>query len=229
MLVLRACWFERPSPDSTKTASHRSSWSPTARVRRPHSTNCSTTTALQQPPNSEAPRRPPHLHQHQHVEGVGVLAQRLGDEPVVVGVDHARVQDAVDVAEAGVLVQLVLDLGAARDLDHGVDDLGRVGAGGEVVPGVGRGAAVEAHGCCGWGPLPMLLLLMLLLLPPVAREAQGVERARLGDFSVLNACYSFTCRIERGLRGFSGAAGCNNGCSPRRHGREAAAVGPVRP
>jgi len=41
------------------------------------------------------------LHQHQHVQRVGVLAQRLGDEPVVVGVDDAGVEDAVDVAEAG--------------------------------------------------------------------------------------------------------------------------------
>eukprot|EP00983_Pelagomonas_calceolata_P074986 1152801-Pelagomonas_calceolata.AAC.5 len=35
------------------------------------------------------------LHQHQHVNGVAILAQRLGHKAIVVGVHHRAVQDAV--------------------------------------------------------------------------------------------------------------------------------------
>jgi hypothetical protein len=77
-----------------------------------------------------------------------VVAVGARDEAVVVGVDDAGVEDAVDEQESGLLVELVLDLGAARNLDDRVDERGDV-ADVEVVPGV-RGDAARLGGLVGW-------------------------------------------------------------------------------
>jgi hypothetical protein len=79
-------------------------------------------------------RRHRLLHQHQHVQRVAVVAQRLRDEAVVGGVEHRAVQHAVDAQEAGVLVQLVLDLAPLGDLDHGLEPLRGVRAHVDIVP-----------------------------------------------------------------------------------------------
>lgn len=47
-------------------------------------------------------------------DGVMVLAQRLWNEAVVVGVDDGGVEDTVDVEHARLLVKLVLDLGPCK-------------------------------------------------------------------------------------------------------------------
>ena len=49
-----------------------------------------------------------YLHEDEHVNGVSILTQRLGHKPVIVGVHHRAIQDAVHKQQTGVLVQLVL-------------------------------------------------------------------------------------------------------------------------
>ena len=61
------------------------------------------------------------LAQHQHVERVVVLGERLRDEAVVGRVVDGGVEDAVELEQAGLLVELVLDAGAERDLDDRVE------------------------------------------------------------------------------------------------------------
>ena len=75
---------------------------------------------------------------HQHVDRVAVLRQGVGDEAVVAGIAHGRVQEAVDHEGARRLVHLVLDgLAADGHLDDDVDVLGRVDA---------DGNGIDAHG-----------------------------------------------------------------------------------
>jgi dihydroxyacetone kinase DhaKLM complex PTS-EIIA-like component DhaM len=50
--------------------------------------------------------------------GDAQLTVCAGDEAVVVGVDHRGVEHAVHKEQAGNLVQLILDLGSAGDLNH---------------------------------------------------------------------------------------------------------------
>ena len=71
---------------------------------------------------------------HQHVEGVAVVGQGVGDEAVVGRVEHRGGHEAVNQQGAHVFVQLVLDRGAVgRDFDRHVDVFGRVLASGNVV------------------------------------------------------------------------------------------------
>ena len=64
------------------------------------------------------------VEQHEHVEGIAVLAQRPGDEAVVGRVGHRREEAAVQPHVAGVVVDLVLVARAARDLHHHLEDRG---------------------------------------------------------------------------------------------------------
>lgn len=57
-----------------------------------------------------------HLHEDEDVHGVIVLAERPGDEAVVVRVDDGRVEDPVHLDEPRLLVQLVLHLAPLGDL-----------------------------------------------------------------------------------------------------------------
>ena len=67
---------------------------------------------------------------HQDVHRIAVVGERVRDEAVVAGIEHRRVQEAVDEDRAGLLFQLVLHrLAALRDLDDGVDVVRRVRAG----------------------------------------------------------------------------------------------------
>jgi hypothetical protein len=56
------------------------------------------------------------LHEHEHVHGVVVLAERARDEAVVVRVHDGGVEHAVHLDEPRLLVQLVLDLAPLGDL-----------------------------------------------------------------------------------------------------------------
>lgn len=60
----------------------------------------------------QAERRCRALHHDQHIQGVIVFTQSLGNEAIVVGVANAAGQHTVNIQHAGVLVQLILDLGA---------------------------------------------------------------------------------------------------------------------
>ena len=67
----------------------------------------------------------------QHVDGVAVARQRVGNEAVVAGITHRRIEEAVDDQRARVLVHLVFDrLAADRNLDDDVDVFGGIVAGG---------------------------------------------------------------------------------------------------
>src|SRR6185295_1110554 len=58
----------------------------------------------------------------QHVAGVAVAGQRVRDEPVIAGIAHRRIEEAVDHQRAGFLVHLVFDrLAANRHFDDDVD------------------------------------------------------------------------------------------------------------
>ncbi len=70
----------------------------------------------------------------EHVDRVAVVGQRVRHEPVVAGIAHRGVQEAIDEQRARVLVHLVLDgLAADLHLDDDVDVLGRVLADGNGI------------------------------------------------------------------------------------------------
>ncbi len=71
---------------------------------------------------------------HQHVERIVVLGQRLRDEAVVRRVIDGRVEHAIELDQAALLVELVLHARAERDFDDGVELLRQVLAGSDVVP-----------------------------------------------------------------------------------------------
>jgi hypothetical protein len=58
------------------------------------------------------------LHQDEDVERIAVLGVGPRDEAVVRGVVHGRVEDAIEAQEARRLVDLVLEVRAAGDLDQ---------------------------------------------------------------------------------------------------------------
>jgi hypothetical protein len=58
--------------------------------------------------------------QHQRVQRVAVLAERVLDEPVVGRIAKGRVEVAIQLDPAGVVVDLVLVARALRDLDDNV-------------------------------------------------------------------------------------------------------------
>jgi hypothetical protein len=70
-------------------------------------------------------------HQHQHIGRITVFGQRARDEAVGRGIGHRGEQEAVDHEGAGVLVNLVFHGRAGRDLDHHIDIVRRVLAGGD--------------------------------------------------------------------------------------------------
>src|SRR5258708_37784728 len=73
----------------------------------------------------------------------------LGDESVVCGIVNGRDQDAVELDEAGGLVQFVLHAGDEGNLDDGVELLRQFAAGSYVVPGMDhevRPAFCESYG-----------------------------------------------------------------------------------
>ncbi len=59
------------------------------------------------------------VEQHQHVDRVAVVAERVLDVAVVRGVAERRVEHAVEEHPPGLVVDLVLDAAALRDLDEG--------------------------------------------------------------------------------------------------------------
>ena len=79
------------------------------------------------PEHADRPRRHPAarergvVEQHQGVERVAVLAERVGDEPVVGGIDGGREQRRSRRMMPGLVVALVLVAAAPRDLDDDVD------------------------------------------------------------------------------------------------------------
>src|SRR5690242_11889354 len=78
------------------------------------------------------------LTEYQHVERVAVVAVRLWQEAVIRRVVHGGVEDAIDREQPRALVELVLHLGAFRNLDHGPKVPRDVIAEPDVVPGIHR-------------------------------------------------------------------------------------------
>jgi len=77
---------------------------------------------------------------HQHVDGIAVFGQRVRHEPVVAGIGHRRVQEAIHDQRARFLVHLVLDgLAAVRDFDDDVHVLRGI---------VADGNRVDSHEIC---------------------------------------------------------------------------------
>ena len=67
-----------------------------------------------------------------------VVAVGLRDEAVVVRIVHCAEENAVQLEQSGLLVELILDLAFSWDFNDGIDDLGRLGSVGHAVPGVLR-------------------------------------------------------------------------------------------
>ena len=58
------------------------------------------------------------LAENEDVERIVVFGVGLRDETVVRGIEDRGMDDAIDLEQAGRLVELVFDVGAERDLDH---------------------------------------------------------------------------------------------------------------
>ncbi len=83
------------------------------------------------------------LAQNQHIERVVVLRQRLRNKAVVRRIIDGRIQDAVELKQAGRLIELVFHTGAEWNFNHG-GELGRqIFARDHVVPGMGHGRLSE--------------------------------------------------------------------------------------
>ena len=73
------------------------------------------------------------IDQREDIERIAIARQSAGDEAVIAGVDHGRIEGAIEAENAEVRIVLVLIPGIARDLHNHVDDGGAVGAGIEIV------------------------------------------------------------------------------------------------
>mmetsp|Transcript_7156 Transcript_7156/g.13597 ORF Transcript_7156/g.13597 Transcript_7156/m.13597 type:complete len:669 (-) Transcript_7156:22-2028(-) len=138
----------------------------------------------------EGPRGQREGGEDQDVQRVPVAAQGAGHEAVVVRVEHRRVQHPVQLVAAGVLVELVLVVGALGALDVGLHDLREA-----VVPGgrPGTGHAEQVarrvvvvhemllHHLRNLLPLGLVLLLLgvLMLLIKHVRLSQVLHGALL--------------------------------------------------
>jgi len=76
------------------------------------------------------------VQQDENIERVAVFVQRARDEPVLAGVVHRRIKHAIQPEQARRLIQLVFVLAPLRDLDNRRNHVGRMRAGGEIVPRV---------------------------------------------------------------------------------------------
>jgi carboxypeptidase family protein len=79
------------------------------------------------------------LAQHEYIERVVVLGERLRNETVVGGIVDGRVEDAVEADQAAGFVQFILHAGAEGDFDDAVEFVGKLVAGGYVVPRMDHG------------------------------------------------------------------------------------------
>src|SRR5580704_135500 len=77
--------------------------------------------------------------QDEDVTRIAVFRQRPWNEPIITGIVHGGIQDAVEAEQTGVLVQLVLVATPTGYLDHGRDLARNVFADGEIVPGMYHG------------------------------------------------------------------------------------------
>src|SRR5271166_68811 len=87
------------------------------------------------------------LAQHQHVEWIVILCQRLRDEAVIGGIIHRGIKHSIQLDEPALLVQFILDAGAERNFDDGIEFPRQVFAGSDVMPGMshGRSGVAEAR------------------------------------------------------------------------------------
>ena len=64
---------------------------------------------------------------HEHIDRVAVLGKRVGNETVVAGIRHRRIQESIDNERARFLVEFVLDrIAADGNLDNDIDVVGRI-------------------------------------------------------------------------------------------------------
>jgi hypothetical protein len=61
------------------------------------------------------------LGEHQHVEGIVTLGQRLRDEAVVRRVLDGRIEHAILADQAALFIELILDAGAEGNFDHALE------------------------------------------------------------------------------------------------------------
>ena len=91
------------------------------------------------------------LAQHQHIHRIVILGQRLRDEPVIRGVIDGRIEHPIELDQAAVFIQLILDARSERNLDDAIKLLGDSFAGSDVMPGMNHGVEGSGFGVQGSG------------------------------------------------------------------------------
>jgi hypothetical protein len=81
--------------------------------------------------------------QDQHVERIAIVGQRLRDEAVIGGIENGGMEHAVELQQAGLLVEFVLVGAAQRNFHHGGERRRHPRI--DIVPGVKGKASAE-----GW-------------------------------------------------------------------------------
>jgi hypothetical protein len=85
------------------------------------------------------------LAQHQNVQRIVILGQRLRNEAVIRWIVHRRIQHPVQLDQAAGFVQLILHAGAKGNLDHRKEFQRQLVAGRNVVPGMSHGMGTRKN------------------------------------------------------------------------------------
>ena len=113
------------------------------------------------------------VNSERHVQRVAVIGPGAGNEAVVGGIVSRGVEDTVQPQHTGVLVHLVLVLGALFDLDDRPEILGLYPRGGNIMPNIHR----------------MFLLFQFVPWTHYSAEKRGAQR----DFATLSKCFFERC------------------------------------
>src|SRR5258708_2982848 len=74
------------------------------------------------------------LTKNENIKRVAIFGKRLGNKAVIRGIENCRVEDAVHANHATALVEFVFYIGVQWNFDYGVEFLGDVAAGTQIVP-----------------------------------------------------------------------------------------------
>src|SRR5262249_55227364 len=85
----------------------------------------------------------------QDVEGIIVLGLRLRDEAVVRRIIDRRIEHTIESQEPGLLIQLILDARAHRDLDESDELIRKILAGRHIMPGMDHRVSAGASARLG--------------------------------------------------------------------------------
>jgi hypothetical protein len=88
----------------------------------------------------EGERNHRFLTEHQNIEGIVIFGERLRDEAVVRGIKDGGVKNTVHADYSTGFVELILNVGVKRDFDDGIELVGNLVAGTQVVPGMSHGS-----------------------------------------------------------------------------------------